>query len=161
VGANFWNGPFPDTNGFLGDYLLSPVNETTQTPGVAWASFDGTTNDPVVYPNGTSIQNIENQILIRISPTMLPDGTNGVPYTFAYTNSAGAVYTNIFTTTGGAFTPPYTWSALGLPNALVLSTNGTLSGPLSNNVPGKYDLTIQLTDYLARSVTWSYSITIH
>jgi hypothetical protein len=158
VGANFWNGPWPDTNAFI---LQSPVNETTQIPGVAWASFDGTTNDPVVYPNGTSIQNIENQILIQISPTTLPDGTNGVPYTFAYTNSAGAVYTNIFTTTGGAFTPPYTWSALGLPNALVLSTNGTLSGPLTNNVPGTYDLTIQMTDYLARSVTWSYSITIH
>jgi hypothetical protein len=28
-----------------------------------WGSFDGTTNDPVVYPNGTSIQNLENQVL--------------------------------------------------------------------------------------------------
>ena len=27
-----------------------------------WGSFDGTTNDPVVYPNGTSIQNLENQV---------------------------------------------------------------------------------------------------
>jgi hypothetical protein len=46
----------------------------TETPGTdgsdlyyafyfVWASFDGTTNDPVVYPNGTSIQNLENQIL--------------------------------------------------------------------------------------------------
>jgi hypothetical protein len=46
----------------------------TETPGTdgsdfyyafyfVWASFDGTTNDPVVYPNGTSIQNLEDQIL--------------------------------------------------------------------------------------------------
>jgi hypothetical protein len=46
----------------------------TETPGTdgsdlyyafyfVWASFDGTTNDPVVYPNGTSIQNLVDQIL--------------------------------------------------------------------------------------------------
>ena len=30
-----------------------------------WASFDGTTNDPVVYPDGKSIQNLEKQILVH------------------------------------------------------------------------------------------------
>ena len=59
------------------DSLLDVMDGTpyfTQSPGIdgsdtfysyyfVWASFDGTTNDPVVYPNGTSIQNLENQIL--------------------------------------------------------------------------------------------------
>jgi hypothetical protein len=54
--------------------LMDGTPYFTETPGTdgsdlyytyyfVWASFDGTTNDPVVYPNGTSIQNLENQIL--------------------------------------------------------------------------------------------------
>jgi len=31
----------------------------------AWGSFDGTTNTPVVYPNGTDIKNLERQVLKR------------------------------------------------------------------------------------------------
>jgi hypothetical protein len=30
---------------------------------VIWGSFDGTTNEPVVYPSGTSIQDLEQQVL--------------------------------------------------------------------------------------------------
>jgi hypothetical protein len=44
VGTSFLNGPN------YGRFFI-------------WGSFDGTTNDPVVYPNGTSIQNLENQVL--------------------------------------------------------------------------------------------------
>ena len=39
------------------------LSEETSRPGFLWGSFDGTTNDPVVYPQGTSIRNIENQVL--------------------------------------------------------------------------------------------------
>src|ERR1019366_3804669 len=45
-----------------------------------WASYDGTTNAPVVYPNGTSIDNLENQILIQVAPANVPVGTVGAPY---------------------------------------------------------------------------------
>src|SRR5204863_4403786 len=45
----FNQGPFPDGTGFLDE-----LNNTGQ--GFVWGSFDGTTNDPVVYPIGTSIQ---------------------------------------------------------------------------------------------------------
>ena len=30
-----------------------------------WGSFDGSTNDPIVYPQGTSIRDLENQVLHR------------------------------------------------------------------------------------------------
>jgi hypothetical protein len=54
--------------------LMDGTPYFTQTPGIdgsdlyyywyfVWSSFDGTTNDPVVYPNGTSIQNLVDQIL--------------------------------------------------------------------------------------------------
>ncbi len=45
-----------------------------------WGSFDGSTNDPVVYPDGTSITNLINQVLVQITPATLPAGTNGVAY---------------------------------------------------------------------------------
>jgi hypothetical protein len=39
------------------------LNEVTSTPSFQWGSFDGSTNDPVVYPNGASIMDIEDQVL--------------------------------------------------------------------------------------------------
>jgi hypothetical protein len=115
-----------------------------------WASFDGTTNAPVVYPNGTSIDNLENQIFVQVSPSTLPVGTRGLAYP-----------TTIFTGTGGAFTPPFTWSLAfgsGMPAGLSLSANGTLSGTPTQS--GTFDFILQLTDSLSRSVQFNYIITI-
>jgi hypothetical protein len=118
-----------------------------------WGSFDGTTNDPVVYPNGTSIANLANAVLIQIFPASLPVGTSGISYPSTQ-----------FTTTGGAFTPPFTWSLpLGsaLPPGLTLSPNGTISGTPTQS--GTFDFTVQLNDALTppRTVQWSFSITIN
>ena len=52
----FNQGPFPDGTGFLDE-----INNTGQ--GFVWGSFDGTTNNPVVYPIGTSIQDLEQRVL--------------------------------------------------------------------------------------------------
>lgn len=170
AGNLFLNGPM-SSFGITTNSLLPYLNELTQSPfGVIWASFDDSTNDPVVYPNGTSISNLVNQMLIQVMPPagILPDGTNAVPYApgsgcgFVYTNS-GTIYTNTFTATGGAFSPPYTWSLPsglgGLPTGLLLSGAGVLSGTPTQS--GTFDFTIQLTDSLGRSVTWNYQITIH
>ena len=152
VGPSFWNGPFPDTNG-----LLDVINETTQMPALQWGSFDGSTNDPILYPNGTSIQELENEMYISILPTSLPDGTNDVAYP-----------TTTFSATGG--TAPYSWSLAGtyLPYGLSLSTSGVVSGTPTGNSPGIYDFTIQVTDSsgqpagsAARVVALNYTITIH
>jgi hypothetical protein len=136
------------------------VNETTQIHALQWASFDGSTNDPVLYPNGTSIQDLESQMVISISPPSfpgLPDGTNNVAYA-----------TTAFSATGGQ--PPYIWS-LGsgtlLPLGLSFSSAGVLSGTPHDNPPGIYDFTIQLTDSSGppgspgRVVALNYTITIH
>jgi hypothetical protein len=60
VGDVFLQGTLGTTNAFL--------SEASQVSMLAWGSFDGTTNDPVVYPNGTSIENLENQILSNTGP---------------------------------------------------------------------------------------------
>ena len=112
---------------YLNTAAVSPSPEIDQANFFAWGSFDASTNDPVVYPNGTSIANLQNQILIQITPQTLPDGTNNVAYP-----------ATTFTMTGGSFQAPFTWSLLPpsvLPQGLSLSAGGTISGTPFNNPP--------------------------
>lgn len=127
--------------------------EDTQVPGLIWGSFDGSTNAPVVYPNGTTIQEIENQVLLQVTPSgpALPDGTLGVEYS---TNFSG------FTIDGGI--PPYHWSVASgaLPPGLTLNpVTGAITGiPTTANT---YDFVLHLTDTGTRFVDRPYSITVN
>ncbi|MEI9864651.1 MAG: Ig domain-containing protein [Limisphaerales bacterium] len=128
------------------------LNQATAIQLYQWGSFDGSTNAPTIYPNGTSIDNLNNLITVSITPPapFLPSGKTGVAYT-AIT----------FNATGGAFSQPFIWSLpaiSSLPPGLTLSPGGTLSGTPTR--AGTYDFTILRTDSLARTVTWSYSITV-
>lgn len=149
--------------------LMDGTPYFTETPGndgsdfyyffyFTWASYNGTTNDPVVYPDGVSIQNLENEFLVQVAPTSLSNGTNGVVYTPV-----------TFTATGGAFiySPAPTWTSSslpsvppssGLPPGLVLSPSGTLSGTPTQS--GTFDFYLIMTDALGHSVQWYYSVTI-
>ena len=113
-----------------------------------WGTFDGSTNPPVVYPNTSSINQIENQILIQVTPTSLPNGTNGVAYPAQY-----------FMASGGSFTPPYTWSGTGFPAGLSVSSGGFLTGTPTQS-GSNFVATVTLTDTLSRTVQWSYPLTI-
>jgi hypothetical protein len=149
VGDVFIQGPIGTTNAFL--------NEDPSSSLLAWGSFDGTTNDPVVYPNGTSIQNLQNMILVQLS---IAPATN-VNYTA--TPPLLTYATNMtFSVAGGAFVPPFTWSATGLPPGLSVTTAnsvGRLSGVPAQH--GTFDnVTLTLTDVISRSTQWSFSITI-
>jgi hypothetical protein len=109
-------------------------------------SFDGTTNTPTVYPNGTSLANLQAQMLVQVSPTSVPNG------------SVGQTYPTVqFTATGSLISPSYTWSATGLPNGLTLSPAGVLSG--TPTLAGTYDFTLTLTD-ATQTVQWAYTIMI-
>jgi hypothetical protein len=156
VGPVYLNGTFNTTDILDGSPYFnenpgSDITDTFFAPYFIWASFDGTTNAPVVYPDGTSIDNLENQVLIQLSPTTLPGGFSGVPY--------GPV---TISATGGAFTQPYTWSASGLPSGLTIVSNpdstATLSGTPTQS--GTFDIILILTDYVGRPVQWGYTITI-
>ena len=145
IGNSFFQAPSGDTNIVL--------NEGNQINTFFWGSFDASTNMNV-YPTNTDIQNLIYQAAIHItpSPPTLPDATNG------------AAYALTFTTTGGAFTPPDSWSLTqgggGLPPGLGLSTAGTISGTPTQ--PGTFDnIIVQMTDSLGRTVRWGYSMTVH
>lgn len=131
-----------------GPYFLS---ELQAFPSFVWGSFDGSTNVPVVYPSYRSMTDLENQILIQLTPSgpALPSSTSGVAYNL------------VFTVTGGQ--PPYTWSvtpgSAGPPPGLILSPGGVLSG-----VPtqvGTYDFTLRLSDSGARFVDRAYTLIIN
>jgi len=151
-------GPVFFNNTVFGDEM-DGTPYFTETPGgdvadsyylvyFVWGSFDGTTNAPVVYPNGTSIDNLENEVLVRVTPASVPAGfSDGSPYPPV-----------TFTASGGSFQPPYTWSATGLPAGLSVSSDGTLSGATTQS--GSFVFTLILTDSLSRSVQWYYLLTI-
>ena len=148
VGSIFQNGPFLDANSFL----ASTVTELTQSKALQWASFDGSTNLPILYPNGSSILNLANSIFIQIMPNTVPDGTVGVSY------NAGAGVT--FTATGGQ--GPYVWAAPNLP-ALVPGMSFNTNTATMNGTPsaaGVFHFTIQVTDSVNRVINIDYPITI-
>ncbi len=153
VGPVFYNGTATtldvlDGTPYFTETPGGDVNDTFYIAYFVWGSFDGTTNAPVVYPNGTSIDALQNEILIQVTPTTVPDGY-----------SDGSQYPPVtFTATGGSFEPPYTWSATGLPAGFSISSGGTLSGATTQ--PGNYIFTLTLTDSLSRSVQWRYPLKI-
>jgi hypothetical protein len=117
-----------------------------------WGSFDGSTNPPVVYPNGTSIANLENEALMQISPAALPNATNGVHYSVSLSASGG--------------TPSYIWSLApgsgALPAGLSLSPGGVISGTPTQS--GMFDIVVQVTDSsfpTPLSVQINYSLTVN
>lgn len=144
-----------DKGGPLIIHSYPALSEDTGTPLLLWGSFDGSTNAPVVYPNGASVTNIENQILLQVNPAgpTLPDGQVGVNYTNVF---AG------FTVQGG--TAPYSWSLpnplAGLPPGLSLNAStGVISGfPTTPNV---YDFTVRMIDANFRFVDLDYTIVIN
>jgi hypothetical protein len=150
------------TGFFLGGTFGFISAETNQFQILVWGSFDGTTNAPVVYPNGTSITNLENSVLIRVSPStpvingavQLPDGTVGVDYATVFGG---------FTAIGGQ--PPYSWEmspGSALPPNLVLHADGTITGRPGASTAGlTFDFVIRMTDAGSRFVDRPYAITIN
>ncbi len=80
-----------------------------------------------------------------ITTSSLPAGTVGTAYT-ATTLAA----------TGG--TPPYTWSASGLPSGLSISSAGVISG--TPTAAGSFSVTVQATDSAQVTASKAYSVTV-
>lgn len=146
VGAIYGNGPFADTNSF---FLYTTVNETTQYPGLQWASYDSSTNSIILYPNYVSVQNLANSIFIQMLPVTVPNGTVGVPYP-----------TQLFTASGGQ--PPYTWSAPNISGVFPGMNFNPATQQLfgTPTAAGTFTFVIRLTDSVNRTVDYTYTVTI-
>jgi hypothetical protein len=137
------NGPL-----FLNDNLTLPgfsapfLGEATQTNffEISWGSFDGTTNDPIVYPNGSSITDLENLLAGPFITTLtLPNVNVGV-----------AIVPPIQLAAAGG-QAPYTWSlspnSPGLPAGLNLTSDGRITGTATGPGGGTvYDFSVRVTD---------------
>ncbi len=128
------------------------VDEAGAVLHFIWASYDATTNAPIIYPSGRSIANLENQVLIQISPPYLPDGTNGIPYSVQLHTSAATPN----------WQAPITWSLApgspALPPGLNLLANGLISG--TPGQMGFYNSVILARDSAGRTVQQSYLINV-
>jgi len=151
------------TSFFLGSTFVTS-DEANQFKVFAWGSFDGSTNAPVVYPNGTSITNLENSVLIQVTApgsfvtngiAHLPNGTVGVNYANGFSG---------FSVIGGQ--PPYSWEMApgspALPPDLVLNPDGTITGAPTPSTAGlTFDFVIRMTDAGSRFVDRAYAVTIN
>jgi hypothetical protein len=160
----------------LGNNFFFTSDQSSAIQGLLWASYDGSTNDPVIYPDGTSLDNLINQFFLQITspsgplPTVngsaqLPDGANGTPYT-------------TFTLSANGGQAPYTWSfspgSPGLPGGLTLTPTDatgqsvyvtsafTSDGNVQDTdpLPATYDFSIRVTDASSRYVDVPFTITI-
>jgi hypothetical protein len=120
----------------LGNFQ-EPLQNSVTTNGVSltnvvagflynWASFDGTTNLPVLYPTTASLAGIVSQVFFQIGTYSTPD----------YHVSAGYTASNpyLFQIPASGRTPPYTFTLVtntpgssGLPDGLTLTSNGYLT----------------------------------
>jgi hypothetical protein len=148
VGPIYFNGGLVNTNGFL--------DETTAILRFIWGSFDGTTNAPVVYPNDLSVLDLENQVLIQITPSSFPDGTVNLAYSVRLQSQGSTA----------KWQPPFSWSLAptspGLPPGLTIRTTADGAGLISGTPyqEGFFDFVIEVTDAQGRKVDRSYSIRI-
>jgi hypothetical protein len=126
------------------------LDEGSATLRPLWASYDDSTNAPVVYPNGTSLASVESQMMMQVTSTSLPA---------ARTRTA---YSTQLTGTGGSSGPPYTWSlASGSPNlppGLTMTSGGLVSG--TPTVNGIYYFFVKMTDHGGGFTVWQVTITV-
>jgi hypothetical protein len=152
-----------NTNAFL-------LNDANMIPWYIWGSFDGTTNPVVTYPSGFSIEDLESQVLVQVSPQTLPDGGEGSAYSATLTTQAASSNSNWWQA-------PYTWTLAtgspGLPLGLnpgdpgsgtIFGTpqqDGTFTISGTPQQEGTFDFMLQVTDSQGHSVVRSFSITIN
>jgi hypothetical protein len=132
-------------------FIQNGLSEMTAITNLIWGSFDGTTNAPIVYPDGSSIMNLEAQILYQIVTPFLSDGKVGVPYPPTQLQVAGG-------------TPSYSWSWSGgvpaLPPGLSLSGDGVISGTPPPTAAGTYQFNTTVTDTNSQSTTRTLQLII-
>ena len=141
VGPIYLNGTYP----LFVDEFGALLNFT-------WASFDASTNAPIIYPSGTSLASLENQVLVQVSPPYLPDAVTGSAY-------SAQLYTSAATPN---WQTPITWSlAAGspaLPPGLTLSSGGHISG--TPGQMGFFNFIVVARDAAGRTVQQSYVINV-
>jgi len=158
AGPGTIQGPYTLTFNKVGPVRLNTgpffTDEQSSVLYFTWASFDGSTNAPVIY-GGSSLTDLSQQLAIIVSPSFLLPGTQSVDY------SAN------LSVTGGQ--PPYSW-AMGpgspaLPQGMTLNQNPADSSQAfllgTPMVPDAYHFWIRITDAGGRFIDQNYSLVVN
>jgi len=128
------------------------IDESSQVPvfDVSWGSFDGTTNAPVVYPNGSSLLDLEAALNGPVVTTRnLPNANIGDNYSAQLSAAGGQA--------------PYTWalapSSPGLPAGLSISSDGQITG-IPSGPASIYDFTVRVTDAAGQFRDVAFTISV-
>jgi hypothetical protein len=125
------------------------LDERTAIQFSIWASYDDSTNAPIVYPNGTSIASVESQMMMQVTSPSLPPA------------QVSRTYSTQLTGIGGAGTP-YSWSLApdspALPSGLVLTLDGRLAGVPA--ATGIYYFFVQMTGSDGGFTVWQVTLTV-
>ncbi|HWQ92498.1 MAG TPA: Ig domain-containing protein [Clostridia bacterium] len=125
------------------------LSQETSITNFIWASFDGSTNEPLVYPPDVRLDDIEKLIYYQITTAELPAATLGTPYDFPLTVFGGK--------------PPFYWApafeSAPLPLDLSISPDGRLVGLPEET--GTFNFTATVTDAEGRTVSRTLSITVN
>jgi uncharacterized protein (TIGR03437 family) len=84
---------------------------------------------------------------LTIITTSLPSATPGVSYVASMVGSGG--------------TPPYTWSATGLPAGITLNSNGNFTGSPASTAAGTFNVTVTLKDGAGATATGQYQLLVN
>ncbi len=130
---------------------LWSMDQRTSVPfNFMWATFDDSTNPPVVYPNGTSLASVESQMLMQVTSISLPPAQVNAPYSTQLTGTGGSG-------------PPYKWELEPLdgnilPVGLSLTGTGILSGTPA--ATGIYSFFVRMDDRSDTSPDMSQVFTV-
>jgi hypothetical protein len=150
LGPGLWQPQTTLEYGRGGLFLVNaaPGTQTTSTQGYQWATFDGTTNAPQVYPNSSSLQSLVNALFFQVTNSTFPQ------YSLSGQVALNQPYKAPIGVSGG--TPPYTWSLAanspgGLPPGLVFTNIAGQEflygpGPTNASAGTTYDFYVQATD---------------
>jgi hypothetical protein len=131
----------------------STLTEAGATEQFHWGSFDGTTNEPVVYPSTLSIRSLEDQLILRVANPAVPAGKVGTAFSYLLQ--------------GGGGQAPYSWAFVpnqfglpsGLPPGLTLQSGGQITG--TPTTAGSFTFVVRMTDAGSRAVEQPLTITVN
>jgi hypothetical protein len=128
------------------------LDEKSSDLDFIWASFDGSTNPPVIYPQTMKLWQYTNQVFMYVANQNLPQAKAGQPY-------------QVQLIAGGSGAGPYTWELApqspALPVGINLETDGEIlaTAPAALQ-PGIYDFVVRLTDAESKHVDTELTLII-
>ena len=158
------------SGGTVGSAYSATLNATGGTPPYTWSAaglpagisasssgiLSGTPTSPGAFTVSVTVKDsagvsVTASLGLTILSSPLQITTTGIP-----TQTLGSSFSFAFGVTGGS--PPYTWSAAGLPAGMTITSAGTLSG--LPGAPGTFSISVSVVDNNGLKASSTFSLTV-